>query len=173
MKHYKCVVIGDGTVGKTSLILTYMTNSFPDYLPAVFDNYSSSAIDENMQFIPQIEDTIGQIEYKEHRITTSYSYVNIFVICFSLESPDSMQNVKDLWVPEIQQNCPTVPFILVGTKCDLSNKIPKKECEKLKKEIGAKYFIECSALRHINVKEVFDLAFEICINQDKSKCSIQ
>ena len=48
-------------------------------------------------------------------------YIDIFLVCFSVASPESFANVVKKWVPEIKEHCPDVPYILVATKTDLRN----------------------------------------------------
>ena len=40
-ERLKCVLVGDGAVGKTSLVVSYSTNGYPtEYVPTAFDNFS-------------------------------------------------------------------------------------------------------------------------------------
>ena len=64
-------------------------------------------------------DTVGVEEYEER--TQVYPGTDIFLVCFSLVSPSSFENVKEKWVPEITHHCPKVPFVLFGTHLDLRN----------------------------------------------------
>ncbi|KAG9319018.1 hypothetical protein KVV02_003516, partial [Mortierella alpina] len=63
-------------------------------------------------------DTAGQEDYDRLR-PLSYPQTDVFLICFSLVSPPSFENIKTNWFPEINHHVPNIPTILVGTKLDL------------------------------------------------------
>ena len=147
MRQIKTVIVGDGAVGKTSLLISYTTNTFPqDYIPTVFDNYSTtislrdpflsreSLANENENdhlelFKLNLWDTAGQEEYDRLR-PLSYPQTDVFLICFSVAELSSFENVVDKWLPEIKQNANVesselflqfgkLPIMLIGTKADL------------------------------------------------------
>ncbi|EDO16949.1 hypothetical protein Kpol_1041p7 [Vanderwaltozyma polyspora DSM 70294] len=145
MRSVKCVVIGDGGVGKSSLLISYTTNTFPqDYVPTVFDNYSTTIAlkgktpeQEPRLFKLNLWDTAGQEEYDTLR-PLSYPQTDIFLICFSVSEPSSFVNVKEKWLAEVKRIAGITnsdlyraegkyPILLVGTKADLRENEEQKD----------------------------------------------
>merc|ERR1712137_1068227 len=168
----KCVVVGDGAVGKTCMLISYTEGKFPkEYVPTVFDNYEATIIVEGKEIKFSLWDTAGQEGYARIR-TLSYPKTDIFILCFSVVNHPSFINVKDRWYVEIKHHCPNVPMLIIGTKSDLrtdentlenlkkENKAPitEDEANAMVKDLGALKFLECSALTRQGLKNVFDEA---------------
>lgn len=182
-KNIKLVVIGDGAVGKTCLLISYANNRFPeDYIPTVFDNYVVNLTANDTTIELGLWDTAGQEEYDRLR-PLSYANANVFLVCFSVVSPVSYENVTTKWYPEVIHFCPDVPQILVGTKLDLRNDKPTldklseggqspitpEQGMELAKKIKAVRYLECSAKGGDNLKLVFDEAVKAVLFAPKKK----
>ncbi|KAM4737917.1 rho-related GTP-binding protein RhoA-C-like isoform 2-T4 [Anableps anableps] len=168
----KLVIVGDGACGKTCLLMVFTKAQFPDvYVPTVFENYVADIkVDEN-QVQLALWDTAGQEDYDRLR-PLSYPDTDVILMCFSVDNPDSLANVKEKWTPEVRHFCPHVPIILVANKKDLRNDAHTKEVlAKIKKEpvkyedgkhmshqIAAYSYLECSAKTNDGVSQVFYMA---------------
>ncbi|PKK61120.1 Cell division control protein 42 [Rhizophagus irregularis] len=172
MQTIKCVLVGDGNAEKTKLLISYTTNKFPsEYVPTVFDNYAVTIMIGDEPYTLGLFDMAGQEDYDRLR-PLSYAQTDVFLVCFSVVSPASFENIKEKWIPEVQHHCPGVPHLIVGTQIDLRDDpavveklsrqkmkpVSVEEGERLAREIGAVKYVECSALTQKGLKNVFDEA---------------
>jgi len=177
MQAIKCVVVGDGAVGKTCMLMSFSNNTFPqEYVPTVFDNYNTAIMVDDTPYNLGLWDTAGQEEYDRLR-ALCYPQTDVFLMCFSVISPSSFENIKIRWYPELQHHCPGTPCLLVGTKVDLRedaavieglrnqglSPITKDQGDQLSREINCAGFVECSALTQKGLKQVFDEAARIVV----------
>ncbi|KAH0597110.1 hypothetical protein MHUMG1_05420 [Metarhizium humberi] len=168
--HHACVVVGDGAVGKTCLLISYTTNKFPsEYVPTVFDNYAVTVMIGDEPYTLGLFDTAGQEDYDRLR-PLSYPQTDVFLVCFSVTSPASFENVREKWFPEVHHHCPGVPCLIVGTQVDLRDDpsvkeklmkqkmtpVRREDGERMAKELHAVKYVECSALTQFKLKDVFD-----------------
>ncbi|KAH8860054.1 Cdc42 like [Schistosoma japonicum] len=104
----KCVVVGDGAVGKTCLLISYTTNKFPsDYVPTVFDNYAVTVMIGGEPYTLGLFDTAGQEDYDRLR-PLSYPQTDVFLVCYSVTSVTSFKNVKEKVCPHLFLSLPHV-----------------------------------------------------------------
>ncbi|KAG7246899.1 hypothetical protein CRUP_033607, partial [Coryphaenoides rupestris] len=117
----KLVIVGDGACGKTCLLIVFSKDQFPEvYVPTVFENYVADIEVDSKQ------------DYDRLR-PLSYPDTDVILMCFSIDSPDSLENIPEKWTPEVKHFCPNVPIILVGNKKDLRNdEHTRRELAKMK-----------------------------------------
>lgn len=182
----KLVVVGDGGCGKTCLLIVYSQNRFPEeYVPTVFENYVPIVDFRGQKVEFALWDTAGQEEYDRLR-PLSYPETDVILICFAIDYPTSLMNVKDKWLPEIVHFCEGVPYLLVGLKSDLRmdththtllsaqgvHPVSQEQGERFAQEIGARRYVECSAKTNEGVREVFQAALEEAFGTRKWKRSL-
>jgi len=186
----KLVIVGDGACGKTCLLIVFSKDQFPEvYVPTVFENYVADIVVDGKQVELALWDTAGQEDYDRLR-PLSYPDTDVILMCFSIDNPDSLENITEKWTPEVKHFCPSVPIILVGNKKDLrTDLVTIEELAKLKlspvkaddgravaERIGAAAYVECSARTKEGIREVFEVATRNALktkkNKKKRKCRI-
>eukprot|EP00727_Mastigamoeba_balamuthi_P006997 m51a1_g2918 putative small gtpase rac1p (187) ;mRNA; r:534461-535607 len=180
MENVKCVVVGDGAVGKTCLLISFTSNTFPgDYVPTVFDNYSSNMMVDGKTVNLSLFDTAGQGDYDRLR-PLSYPHTDVFLVCFSVVYSPSFDNVVAKWVPEVSRHMPNTPILLIGTKIDLREDptvvskvaeqkhriITPEQGQALANQLRAKKYLEVSALTQKGLKTVFEEAVRVALTKN-------
>ena len=172
-KRCQILLIGDSSVGKTSLIQRYANGIFKEeYLATCgLDLYTKHEIINNMNVLVNLWDTAGQERFKS--LTPNYfKNAEGVMLTYDLTNMESFENLK-YWMNSIETNLGDkkifIPIIIVGNKLDKEDerKITKENADKLSKEYNYKYF-ETSAKTGEGVDDaVRDLVNQILEKSDK------
>ncbi|KAG2188687.1 hypothetical protein INT44_003826 [Umbelopsis vinacea] len=176
----KLVIVGDGACGKTSVLHVFKYGTFSrvkslsQYFSVRKMQVDGKSVElalwdtafDRLTALTNLLHFSGQEEYDRIRIH-SYPGANVVLISFAIDTKDSLENVTSEWIEEVNKECPGVPIILVGLKKDLRPQdarrnddtfVHPREAEIVASNIGARSYIECSALTGEGVQKVFDIA---------------
>jgi GTPase SAR1 family protein len=181
MPSLKVVCVGDQTVNKMDLLIAYTTNVFPEkWEPTRYEVYKADVTLGDETYSLSLHDTCESMNLRP----LTYSGADVFLACFSLVQPDTLNNIQKFWIPEIKQYCPKVPYILVGleseTRKNLASNpekgleaVPQSKVEEVQTAIKARAYVECDARGQINLQEVFNAAAGAAVGkQKKDGCAV-
>ena len=173
MVMYSCKVIllGQGGVGKTSVIRRYVEKAFShDYKTTVGSNFllKRLVIDSATRMTMQIWDLSGQDSFREIR-TQYFLYSHAAIMVYDLTRSETLSKL-DKWYLDFKEKAGDVPLMLFGNKCDLTNEraVNHETAEKKAREFNATYF-ETSALNGQNIEEAFNTLAERIIEHIDTK----
>ena len=174
MQTIKLVIVGDGGVGKTSLLATYASGNFPTgttYIPSSYDRVMVNG--GRTQLL--LWDTAGQDDYDRLRPLV-YPQTDLFLVAFSIASAESLERVRSKWLPEVLFHVPTASVIIVGTKTDLredADTVDRLAADCLApitpeqgKEVALEFnvdYMECSARSKTGLNDIFDEAVRLVL----------
>lgn len=172
------VVVGDAQCGKTSLLSSFFkaTASFDDEMPS-FDDYVKTTVRvDDRRVAVELRDTVSSEACRRFRLFW-YMGSHVILLCFPVDSPESLDRIPDDWMPELRRICPEVPIVLVANKIDLraesgGNFVNTETGRKMGAKIKATAYLECSAFSGTNVEHVFEVAAKAALESaEKSKKS--
>lgn len=171
---FKVVLMGEGSVGKTSIRSRFMGTGFKaDYIKTIGADFASKAIEIGQNKVHfQVWDLAGQKMYKHVR-SSFYSGCKCGFLVFDLTVPESLYAL-DTWVEEaIQHSNGLIKiFIILGNKNDLKDqiKVGAKDVAKLQEKLEARglitKYLETSALTGENIQEAFETMGRVFVKNE-------
>ncbi|KAL8152868.1 hypothetical protein V2J09_010628 [Rumex salicifolius] len=162
---FKILLIGDSAVGKSSLLLTFISNTVEHLAPTIGVDFKIKSLTVGGKRLKlTIWDTAGQERFRT--LTNSYYRgAQGIILVYDVTRRETFTNLSDVWAKEVDlystnQDCVKM---LVGNKVDIESErvVSREEGLSLAKELGS-LFTECSAKTRENVEQCFEeLALKI------------
>ncbi|MHA1464755.1 MAG: Rab family GTPase [Candidatus Heimdallarchaeaceae archaeon] len=167
---FKILLLGDGAVGKTSLVQRFIHNKFQSgYLMTIgMEPYSRFETIKDTRICLQLWDIAGQDRFASMRRIFFKGSLGALVT-YDITRRQSFENLKT-WIKEAQNESPRIMLMLVGNKNDLEDlrDVSTEEGKKFAEESGCIGFIETSAKSGTNVAEAFLAMGEEILNSVES-----
>jgi len=160
---FKITLFGPGGVGKTSLLLRYIKDSFSDDLKkTIGSSFLMNDVEiDGKQVRLLLWDIGGQPQFQKLR-TIYFKGSNGALGVFDLASSQTLLKIPG-WISSIKKTVKkSIPMILLGNKSDLKRDVDREEAEDLAKRLNCEY-LETSAKTGDNVEMAFESIARACL----------
>ena len=164
------VFLGEGAVGKTSLVGRYVYDSFEgDYLATIGTDIhvKTVQVDETMVKLV-VWDIAGQDDFAQLRKAYYQNASGAFFV-FDCTRPETIERIEE-WVEALYGVTKQIPLVLLENKIDLNSKIDAQAIEKIVKKYGLTH-VRTSAKEDTNVEEAFKQMSREILEKTRSKAS--
>ena len=156
LESLKIIIIGDTSVGKTSLMKRFIEGFYNDKTLSTIgiELFKKEVSIQDKQYIMKIWDTCGQERFRS--ISKNYYHnAHGIILVFDINSKSSFEHLSE-WTESINQNISNknTPLVIVANKCDLAHIITDNEIEEYSTKNNVKVF-RTSAKDNISVEETF------------------
>ncbi len=173
----KVLMLGDGAVGKTSLIHKFVMDKFDDkYITTIGTKITKKVLDleydaEKVDLTLMIWDILGQKGYTSIQTTSYKGGEGALMVC-DLTRKETLAGLEEYWIPEVQSVKADIPFIFVGNKADLvdQRQVTNDDLQALADKYGTSYFLS-SAKTGENVENMFTALGESVIAVEHTSAS--
>lgn len=120
-RHVRILLVGDQGVGKTSLILSLVSEEFPEDVPPKAEEITIPA-DVTPEQVPTNIVDYSALEQTDDNLSDEIQKAHVVCIVYSVEDDNSMDRITSYWLPFIRESLPgdtRKPVVLVGNKVDL------------------------------------------------------
>jgi small GTP-binding protein len=174
----KVLLIGDGAVGKTSLIKKFVTDKFDDkYITTIGTKITKKDLrydvpGKEMILTLMIWDILGQKGYTSIQASSYKGAEGAMIVC-DLTRKETLASTIEYWIPELRKVAENIPFVFVGNKCDLveQRQISEDELRATAAQFGSASFVS-SAKTGENVETIFSKLGEIVLDRNSGESDI-
>lgn len=169
---FKIITVGDGMVGKTSLILRFTEDSFREtYKKTIGADFAIKNVDiDGILAKLQIWDLGGQDTFKDLR-KIFYPGARGVIYVFDVTNRPSFENIRN-WSKDIDSVVGDIPGILVANKVDLEREVSYGEGKELADELSMDY-VETSAKTGEKVVDVFKMVARVTVGEKPEEADVE
>uniref|UniRef100_A0A3P8ZMP5 Mitochondrial Rho GTPase n=1 Tax=Esox lucius TaxID=8010 RepID=A0A3P8ZMP5_ESOLU len=157
-KDVRILLVGEPKVGKTSLIMSLVSEEFPDVVPYRAEEITIPA-DVTPERVPTHIVDYSEAEQTDEQLSSEISKANVICIVYAVNNKKSIEKVTNHWIPLINENTDKdsrVPIILVGNKSDLVEHSSMETILPIMNQYTEiETCVECSAKNLKNISELF------------------
>ncbi|XP_023709207.1 mitochondrial Rho GTPase isoform X3 [Cryptotermes secundus] len=166
-QNVRILLVGERSVGKTSIVLSLVTEEFTEDVPAKAEEITIPG-DVTPEKVPTFIVDYSAVEQTHEMLTTEIQRAHVVCVVYAVNDEESLEKVSTYWLPLLRDVPLTQhyrPVVLVGNKMDLVDFTSADSLSTIMDEFPeVQMCVECSARTLKNISEMFYCAQKVVLH---------